>query len=104
MDNGAAGALVGIVGAACALLGWLMPSPRDQQKAAQLMRDEALKLQAERLTSIENDHRKLEREYIQSNAELRAAVQNLTVNVSTLNVTIRELTKQVEQRAHGNNH
>lgn len=102
MDPGAIGALVGIVGAACAFLGWLLPSPRDQQKAAQLMRDEALKLQADRLTAVESDHRKLEREYIQSNAELRAAVNNLTVNVSTLNVTIRELTKQVEQRSHGN--
>jgi hypothetical protein len=92
IDAGWAAVIVTVLVAAATMFGWLMPSPKDREKMAQTLREDAMRMWTERLTSLETDHRGLEREYIKSNAELRAAVQGLNSSVASLNVTIKELT------------
>ncbi len=108
IDASWAAAIISIVLAFGAFVGWLTPSPRDkekmaqdyrdqQEKMAQALRDDAMKMVVGRLSSLENDHRGLEREYIKSNAELRAAVQTLDGSLRAFNVTIQELTRNIGQ-------
>lgn len=90
-------AILTLVGMACALLGWLLPSPRDKEKMAQTVREDSLRAWTDRIANVEREHRQLEREYIKSNAELSSAVQTLNSNLATLNVTIKELTRFMGQ-------
>ena len=97
-----------IAGLALAVAGhaitWFFKSPKETSRETLAEIGEVERTLHDRVNKVEDDHAKLERQYIRSSVELGVKVQNLAEAIKELSVNVKTLTSRMDNHHVGGKH